>query len=255
MATVKVIVATHKQYRMPMDEMYIPIQVGAQDRTPLGYVKDSDGENISAKNANFCELTGLYWAWKNLDADYLGMVHYRRHFTVERFGDKWNRILTMNQLKLLIEQCDIILPTPRNYFIETTYSQYAHAHHAIDLDLTREVLMNKYPNYLDAFDSCMESTKGHKFNMFIMKRECLEDYCTWLFDVLFELEKRLDISAYSKNDARVFGFVSERLLDVWLEANHKGYREIPVMFMEKQNWIIKSWNFLMRKLKSRNFDR
>lgn len=101
----------------------------------------------------------------------------------------------------------------------------------------------------------MESTKGHKFNMFIMKRECLEDYCTWLFDVLFELEKRLDISAYSKNDARVFGFVSERLLDVWLEANHKGYREIPVMFMEKQNWIIKSWNFLMRKLKSRNFDR
>ena len=91
--------------------------------------------------------------------------------------------------------------------------------------------------------------------MFIMKRECLEDYCTWLFDVLFELEKRLDISAYSKNDARVFGFVSERLLDVWLEANHKGYREIPVMFMEKQNWIIKSWNFLMRKLKSRNFDR
>ena len=73
--------------------------------------------------------------------------------------------------------------------------------------------------------------------------------------MLFELEKRLDISAYSKNDAREFGFVSERLLDVWLDSNHKVYREIPVIFMEKQNWIIKSWNFLMRKLKSRNFDR
>ena len=80
-----------------------------------------------------------------------------------------------------------------------------------------------------------------------MKREYADQYCEWWFDVLFELEKRLDISAYSQNDARVFGFVSERLLDVWLYANHRGYKEIPVMFMEKQNWIAKGRDFLKRK--------
>ena len=81
-----------------------------------------------------------------------------------------------------------------------------------------------------------------------MKKELFNDYCTWLFDILFELEKRLDISEYSANDSRVFGFVSERLLDVWLDTKGYGYKDIPYVFMEKQNWIIKGTNFLKRKL-------
>lgn len=95
----------------------------------------------------------------------------------------------------------------------------------------------------------MKRTSGHKFNMLIMKRELLDDYCTWLFDLLFELEKRLDISAYSANDKRVFGFVSERLLDVWIGTNQIEYQEMPVLFMEKQNWLVKGKNFLKRKLR------
>ncbi len=83
--------------------------------------------------------------------------------------------------------------------------------------------------------------------MFVMKWDKLDGYCTWLFDVLFELESRLDISAYSTNDARVFGFVSERLLDIWLETNHISYTELPYVFMEDQNWFIKGGNFLKRK--------
>jgi hypothetical protein len=84
--------------------------------------------------------------------------------------------------------------------------------------------------------------------MFIMKREKLDAYCGWLFDILFELEKRLDISSYSVNDARVFGFVSERLLDPWIETEGIQYKDIPYVFMEKQNWIVKGGNFLKRKL-------
>lgn len=248
MKNIKIIVATHKTYRMPDDMMYLPVQVGAEEKESLGYVRDNEGENISKKNPNYCELTGLYWAWKNLDAEYLGLAHYRRHYTVAKHGNKWNRILTQAQLEPLLADHDIILPPKRNYFIETTYTQYVHAHHAADLDLTREILVEKYPMYVKYFDNCMKSTKGHKFNMFIMKREYADQYCEWLFDILFELEKRLDISAYSQNDARVFGFVSERLLDVWLDANHRGYKEIPVMFMEKQNWIVKGTAFLKRKI-------
>jgi hypothetical protein len=244
---IKLIVATHKKYKMPKDDIYLPIHVGAYGKDSIGYIRDDSGDNISKKNLNYCELTGLYWAWKNLDSQYLGLVHYRRHYTVKRIGNKWNRILTRCQLEKLLENNSIILPPKRNYFIETTYSQYAHAHHAIDLDVTRKIIKEKYPEYIVAFDNCMKSTKGHKFNMFIMKKEYINSYCEWLFDILFELENRLDISDYSQNDLRVFGFVSERLLDVWLITNKLKYKEISVMFMEKQNWFIKISKFLNRK--------
>ena len=68
---VKIVVATHKKYAMPNDEMYLPLHVGAtlHPDIDLGYQKDNVGENISQKNDSYSELTGLYWAWKDLDAD------------------------------------------------------------------------------------------------------------------------------------------------------------------------------------------
>jgi hypothetical protein len=248
MADIKIIIATHKTYQMPKDSMYLPLQVGAEGKADLGYVKDNSGDNISEKNANYCELTGLYWAWKNLDADYIGLSHYRRHFCLKSSkGDKWQKILTKEQLEPLLQKHDIILPNPRNYFIETNYDQYVHAHHAEDLDTTREILQERYPEYLPIYDDYMKRTIGHRFNMFIMKKEIFDAYCSWLFEILFELEKRLDISDYSKNDARVFGFVSERLIDVWIENNKLSYLEMPVEFMEKENWLKKGSAFLKRK--------
>ena len=233
---------------MPKDSMYLPLQVGAEGKADLGYVKDNSGDNISERNANYCELTGLYWAWKNLDADYIGLAHYRRHFCLKSSkGDKWQKILTKEQLEPLLQKHDIILPNPRNYFIETNYDQYVHAHHAEDLDTTREILQERYPDYLPIYDDYMKRTIGHRFNMFIMKKEIFDAYCSWLFEILFELEKRLDISDYSKNDARVFGFVSERLIDVWIENNKLSYLEMPVEFMEKENWLKKGSAFLKRK--------
>ena len=89
--SVKVIIAAHKKYQMPHDDMYIPLHVGAEGKLDqdgkkldLGYVKDNTGDNISKLNPSFCELTGLYWAWKNIDADYIGLAHYRRHFCITK---------------------------------------------------------------------------------------------------------------------------------------------------------------------------
>ena len=65
---------------MPEDKIYLPIHVGRVEKADLGYLGDDTGDNISAKNANYCELTGLYWAWKNLKCDYIGLCHYRRYF-------------------------------------------------------------------------------------------------------------------------------------------------------------------------------
>ena len=248
---VKIIVATHKPYWMPSDPLYVPVHVGAEGKESLGFTPDNTGDNISSRNANYCELTGLYWAWKNLDCEYLGLAHYRRHFTVLRGTSDRRDVMSLDQARSILANNDVLLPTKRNYWIESNYSQYVHAHHKEDLDTTREIIEERYPNYIKAYDSSMKKTTGHRFNMFIMKKDLADAYCTWLFDILFELEKRLDISEYSANDKRVFGFVSERLLDVWLETNGIKSKDIPYIFLEKENWFTKIMNFIMRKLKAK----
>lgn len=231
-------VASHKPYAMPDDPVYVPVQVGAAGRDSIpGFRRDDEGENISERNAGWCELTGLYWMWKNLEADALGLVHYRRRFKA-----------SSGRLAELVAERGVVLPVARNYFIETTRSQYVHAHHAQDLDVAREIIAERHPAFLPAFDRAMASTRGHRFNMFIMRRDLFDDYCTWLFDVLFELERRLDTSSYSPYDARVFGFVGERLLDVWFGAKGIGYAEVPVRHLEGQNWPLKIFRFLWRKM-------
>jgi len=247
---VKVIVASHKPYWMPRDPLYVPVHVGAEGKAALDerFTPDNTGDNISRKNANYCELTGLYWAWKNLDCEYLGLAHYRRQFTALRGTNDRRDVLTLDHASQLLDSADVLLPVKRNYWIETNYQQYIHAHHKEDLDTTREIISERYPEYLDTFDRVMKKTDGHRFNMFIMKRELADAYCEWLFDILFELEKRLDITEYSDNDKRVFGFVSERLLDVWIIKNGARCKDIPYIFLEKQNWITKIANFLKRKL-------
>lgn len=255
---IKIIVATHKKYRMPQDKMYMPVQAGrAISREVLAdYTGDDTGDSISEKNKNYCELTCLYWAWKNLQADCIGLCHYRRHFAMNGIKDKWQRIADRECIEKLLGSNDAVLPKKRDYFIETTYQQYIHAHNRQDLDKTEEILKEFYPDYLPAYKNVMESTKGHRFNMMIMKRDVFDSYCQWLFDVLFRLEERLDISGYSDYDKRVFGFVSERLLDVWVETQQKKnnfrYAEMPVVNMEKQNWIKKGANFLKRKVMYKN---
>ena len=247
---IRIIVATHKPYRMPEDPMYLPLLVGAEVNKPAwDGARDNEGENISAKNPHYCELTGLYWAWKNTDADYTGLAHYRRLFANTKWWrKKEERVLSETEITPLLQNADILLPKPRHYWIETNRSQYVHAHHEEDLVLTRQILQERYPDYVTAFDATMEKRSGHRFNMFVMKRDLFDRYCAWLFDILFTLESRLDISSYNQNDSRVFGFVGERLLDVWLETNHIPYKNISYVFLEKQNWLVKGFRFLKRKL-------
>lgn len=249
--SIQILVATHKDYWMPEEAAYVPVQVGAALHASLGFTGDDTGETISIKNPNYNELTAVYWAWKNLSADVIGLVHYRRYFTSRNAGgnidSKKQLILTKEEILTTLETVDMILPKQRNYVIESSYSHYAHAHNAADLDETRLILEEKFPAYLDSFDEAMAGSKAHMFNMFIMKQADFSAYCEWLFAILFELEQRIDITGYSDYEARVFGFISERLLDVWVNYHQKSYREYPVTFMESQNWLVKGGNFLKRK--------
>lgn len=247
---IKILVATHKKYWMPEDEVYLPIHVGKEGKQDLGYIGDNTGNNISIKNSNYCELTAIYWAWKNLEADYIGLVHYRRYFTKHNLRNcekKKQDILTKNDFENILKDVDIIVPDKRKYYIETIRSHYNHSYYEKDLNETENIIKEIYPEYSIAFNKVMNRTWAHMFNMFVMRKDYFDEYCEWLFTILFELEKRIDISKYTTMEARVFGFISELLLDVWLETKQIGYKEVNVSFMERQNWLKKSALFLKRK--------
>lgn len=259
MKDIKIIVAAHKKYQMPVEDIYIPIQVGAEKKESLGYQPDNEGKNISSKNPYFCELTGLYWAWKNLNADYIGLSHYRRHFSVEKHISKetdkrFESVLNEKELRDILKDTDVVLAKKRNYYIETLYSHYEHTMYIEPLDETRKIIEEKYPDYLEEFDKLHKRTSAHMFNMFIMKKEILNEYCTWLFDILFELEKRIDVKQYDNFHARFFGRISELLLDVWINKNNISYKEVNVIDMENVNWLKKGAAFLRAKFTGKKYE-
>lgn len=225
---IEILVAAHKKFPMPDKKGYLPILVGAVKNYKPGieYQRDDEGENISAKNPNYNELTAVYWAWKNLkDVDAIGLVHYRRLF----FDSKpynLNNVISIENVEKLLTKYDVILPKKRNYYIETNYSHYIHAHHQEPLDKTREIIRTNYPQYLSKYDQIMKRRKAHMFNMFIMKRDAFESYCTFIFGVLGKLEKNINLTGYSTQEKRVFGYISELLMDVWLETNTFRYTEL-----------------------------
>ena len=252
---VTVVVATHKPYAMPDDPLYLPLHVGAEGKESIGFERDNTGEHISAKNPQVCELTGLYWAWKNVDADYIGLAHYRRHFRGKGKGEPISRVLTEQEAIRLLEGKDGLLPQKRNYYIETLYSHYAHTMHVEPLDVAGEIIREKYPAYAPAFEELKHRRSAHMFNMMVLRRDHLDAYCTWLFDILFELEQRVDATAYDAFHGRFFGRVSELLLDVWLSEQHLDLVEIPVIGMEKTNWLKKGGSFLVAKFFGRKYDK
>lgn len=260
---VKIIIAAHKAYRMPEDPMYLPLHVGAacHEQDP-GYVRDDTGDNISALNPSFCELTGLYWAWKHLDADYIGLAHYRRHFSLSKKGeDPFDSVLTSEELLPLLETAAVIVPGKRKYYIETLYSHYAHTHYADQLDQTRSIIAEHCPDYLESYDAVVNRTWGYMFNMMILRRDLLDAYCRWLFDILFTLRERMSGVELDAFQARFYGRVSEIIFNVWLDHQLRSgvlapeqLREIPCIHMEPVNWWKKGTAFLKAKFFHQRYD-
>ena len=266
---VKIIIATHKEYKMPEDEMYLPLHVGAEDKRDaegnelnLGYMKDNTGDNISSLNASFCELTGLYWAWKNLDVDYIGLVHYRRYFGRKLGRDPWKYILSYSDIEPYLGRVKLFVPKKRRYYIETLYSHYKHTHYSNQLDETRKIIEEKYPKYLDSYDRVVKHRYGYMFNMMIMEKCLLDEYCIWLFDVLFELQNRINISKLNEFQGRLYGRVAEIIFNVWLDyqlkyegLEKKEVKELPYMHMEKINWLKKGLSFFEAKFFGKKYEK
>ena len=253
-------IITHKKFKEYFeDKLYYKIlHVGMNDDFDSEYICDNTGNNISYKNKNYCELTGIYWLWKNSkenQEDIIGVVHYRRYFTsvagdfLYTYFNIKPKVLDYDIIVSKLEKNDIILPTPEKIF-RTVRQSYCDVHYEEDLDLTRQVISNVCPDYLDAFDEVMNSHKYYYANMMICKKKTFDDYAKWLFSVLFNLEPLIDINKYSDNyQKRVFGFLSERLLQVWVVKNELKISEQPVFNTEeKRDTIFKKNRNRIKKL-------
>ena len=241
MKNIKILISCHKQSIVPESEIMLPIEVGSTLRSNHieGAIQDNTGENISEKNKMYCELTAQYWAWKNMKADYYGFFHYRRYLS---FSDKiyktdqWQNVIEESpskemvnkyhledaEIQRLVENYDIVLAEEKN--VEkmpdrnnSVYEQYKNGRslNIRDIDLVRTIVLEKYPEYIDTFDAVLNGNKTCLCNMYIMKKEIFDRYMAWLFDILFEFEKRADMSEYTVEGYRTPGHLAERLLTVF----------------------------------------
>jgi hypothetical protein len=254
-------VVFHKEHPLLTDDSaYEPIQVGkALSKLDVGFKTDDTGEHISEKNQNYSELTGLYWVWKNTTSEYVGLSHYRRFFMGhkasllmrlkkigeyfilqgrKRFGVHYSStlqakelILTGVQVDNYLRQYDAIVPIKRKLRY-TVLEQYKRKHRIEDLNTTLNIISDLYPDYLDAFNECMQQSEIMHCNMFVLKRSHFNAYMEWLFTILFELERRTDISNYDNYQKRLYGFISERLFDVWLIKNQLKCKVLPILYFK-----------------------
>ena len=213
-------IAAHKKFNMTEMPGYVPIQVGAHGKKDLGYIRDDSGDNISEKNPNFCELTGLYWIWKNKGDEYKGLVHYRRYFAKGYWKNDLKKIYTYEELVEKLQEKDIILSYVEHFKQNARDELLRECCTEEIFESMRNTVEKISPDYLDSFDEYFNQNRSVLFNMMFCRKEIFDAYCEWLFSILFELEKHVDINSLNDYQKRLYGFLSERLLNVWVKKNH-----------------------------------
>ncbi|CDR30491.1 Uncharacterised protein [Acholeplasma oculi] len=242
MEDIKVYVTTHKEtdiINKKITSIYQKLFVGAENKIiPEGYLSDSFPGGISHKNKNYSELTGQYYIWKNANAKIVGLIHYRRILSKSK-SNFFYKALNEKQIKKALSKADVIVPKREKMLRHTVESYYSKAHYKKDYEIIREIISEKHPDYVEAFEKV--SNQKHLFlaNILITKKEYFDQYSEWLFSVLFELEKRSDITSYDSYQARIYGFISERLINVWIEKNNLKVKEYRMINLDQNQLLFK----------------
>ena len=239
---IRIFITTHKNVDKPESRILQPVQVGLKPgsyRFPWAF-HDDEGENISAKNPMYCELTTQYWAWKNVDAEYYGFCHYRRYFDFSDteheenpYGEIMDDYIDADAIREYGLDDETIARTVRGYDVITTrYGDltsiidelgtpkkiWEAAPKLIDKDLHRmyDILCAMHPDYKQDAIAFLNGNRSCFCNMFIMRKDIFHDYCAWLFPLLEAFERNTDMSHYSKEALRTPGHLAERLLNIYL---------------------------------------
>lgn len=218
---IKILVACHKaDPNIRHDDIYMPIQVGKalHPELDLGFQCDNTGDNISEKNGSYCELTALYWAWKNLkDVDYIGLCHYRRYF------DLSNKEIyeAIDSGEILVAK-PIILPT-------SVYNELVYWTCLEDSTIFIDSLLTLFPAYKnDVISYYFLDNRFSQCNMMLMPKDAFNKYCEFIFPVLQLTENRIKLSGYSRQ-RRVLGYLAETVLGLWLTHNNLNKKEINII--------------------------
>ena len=231
-----IFVVSHKELSggPVLGEGYCPFFVGP-NREHLGNseaVVDGSGDNIAKLNSSFCELTALYWVWKNCQESLKGIVHYRRFF--EDPNDRGS-LMRVDSAKIALNDADLIVPE-KYWLLNTVEKHYENHHEGRDLELLRDSVASVQPDYLNSFDECMQLKYVYPYNMLVANAEVFDSYSSWLFSIMFDLRNRLlDGNSHDRDvyQSRVYGFLSERLMNVYVTGAGLNVREVPVLLTER----------------------
>ena len=218
----QIYVMTHVSFNVPQDPVYHPLHVGRALKEDLGYPGDDTGDNISALNMYYGELTGLYWAWKNVrNTEYIGLCHYRRYFLNEQ-----SRMMSKADYMSLLKKYDIILSQPvisGKCYRDT----YAKAHNIHDLEAVGKAIDKLYPDCVPIFEEVLASKNLYCGNLFVTTKVLFDEYAEWLFPIFAVAEEQIDISTCDDYHKGVYGFLSEQLIYVWVCYRNLTYYEAP----------------------------
>lgn len=232
---IKIYQVTHKKFKPVNGELYKPIHAGRQGKADLGYLGDAEGDNISALNDKINECTALYWIWKNDRTEYVGLNHYRRLFRSAVNGE-W--MLQDFEVQILLEQYDIIVAlaydTGKLSVLESM--RYQVCQEALDnaYDVLQDIFQKRKKEDYEAFRYVMNGYMLYPCNMFITSRKIMEEYCEWLFPIIFEMVEKVEIKdTWDDYSKRILGFFAERLLTVWIVQHNFRIKELPILLLNQ----------------------
>lgn len=231
----KIYVVTHKKYdNIAENDVYTPLFVGAKDKESYGYLRDDTGDNISEKNQYYSELTGLYWIWKNSDADIVGLNHYRRLLVNGFLGT--GDLLKKEQIERDLEENDVIVYKRRKVG-KSVYESFRLFVSKEDFLIFCELFEKFYPDYKETFNKVLKGKDLFPCSIFVSQKYWLDNYCSWLFPYLFELEKEIYKDDQSEQK-RVLGYIGEILLATYIEYNNFKTKEYYMRLTEAKSNVI-----------------
>lgn len=242
----KIYVISHKTFHMPVeDPLYQPLIVGQNEvENSAGCLFDHTGDHISEKNGRYNELTGMYWIWKNVQEDVVGICHYRRYFVTPAgklanlLSEKQTCFLKEEDVRKLLRHADVVVHN-KTFFRENNRAQFEEGVNPFSWDILEQEMRSMYPDYVSALQTVANRKYAHLLNVMITEKKIYDQYCGWLFPLLFQVEKRLENSDQVKNMDRSVGMIGERLLDVWLLKNGLRLKECFSINTERKDW--KAW--------------
>mgnify|MGYP002522305542 CR=1 FL=1 len=238
---IKILVCAHKKDEHTRTQApYFPIQVGKalHPDLDLGYTCDNTGSNISSKNASWCELTALYWGWKNIhNVDFLGLNHYRRYFKTSHIENAVNRYLDGQHPYDMI-----VSKVPSNFSNHQRFKDLICVTSMEDAYLFADTFLSMYPQYHTAFHHYFfHSRKSYPFQLFIAKKAIYDEYCAFMFPVLEHFEQKSKQHGYTRQK-RVMGYIGEFFLGLFIECKKLRVKpiELECYTKEKAKFSIKN---------------